>query len=175
MTVGSVSKSFWGGLRIGWIRAERGTLATIARACARPSTWSSRSSNSSPPRTFSPRPTTSVGRAPRHIASPAFATENASARTSSGLDAQREPRRYVAVGAVAGTDQLRTVGGRHAARACRSARPTLRRRRHAGAIHPGALHAARRPACRGGGTAGQGVAQRHPGRRRRPNLHAVVV
>ena len=30
MTVGSISKSFWGGLRIGWIRAERGTLATIA-------------------------------------------------------------------------------------------------------------------------------------------------
>jgi DNA-binding transcriptional MocR family regulator len=30
LTVGSVSKSFWGGLRIGWIRAERSTLATIA-------------------------------------------------------------------------------------------------------------------------------------------------
>lgn len=30
MTVGSMSKSFWGGLRIGWIRAERGTVATIA-------------------------------------------------------------------------------------------------------------------------------------------------
>ncbi|WP_163768858.1 PLP-dependent aminotransferase family protein [Mycolicibacterium parafortuitum] len=30
MTVGSMSKSFWGGLRIGWIRAERATLATIA-------------------------------------------------------------------------------------------------------------------------------------------------
>ena len=30
MTVGSVSKSFWGGLRVGWIRAERSTLATIA-------------------------------------------------------------------------------------------------------------------------------------------------
>ena len=30
LTVGSMSKSFWGGLRIGWIRAERSTLATIA-------------------------------------------------------------------------------------------------------------------------------------------------
>jgi DNA-binding transcriptional MocR family regulator len=30
MSIGSMSKSFWGGLRIGWIRAERGTLATIA-------------------------------------------------------------------------------------------------------------------------------------------------
>jgi DNA-binding transcriptional MocR family regulator len=30
LSVGSMSKSFWGGLRIGWIRAERGTLATIA-------------------------------------------------------------------------------------------------------------------------------------------------
>jgi DNA-binding transcriptional MocR family regulator len=30
LTIGSVSKSFWGGLRIGWIRAERSTLATIA-------------------------------------------------------------------------------------------------------------------------------------------------
>ena len=30
MTIGSMSKSFWGGLRIGWIRAERGALATIA-------------------------------------------------------------------------------------------------------------------------------------------------
>jgi DNA-binding transcriptional MocR family regulator len=30
MTIGSVSKTFWGGLRIGWIRAERSTLATIA-------------------------------------------------------------------------------------------------------------------------------------------------
>jgi len=30
LTVGSVSKSFWGGLRIGWIRAERSTLATVA-------------------------------------------------------------------------------------------------------------------------------------------------
>lgn len=30
LTTGSMSKSFWGGLRIGWIRAERATLATIA-------------------------------------------------------------------------------------------------------------------------------------------------
>src|SRR5262249_22547711 len=30
LTVGSMSKAFWGGLRIGWIRAERSTLATIA-------------------------------------------------------------------------------------------------------------------------------------------------
>jgi DNA-binding transcriptional MocR family regulator len=30
VTVGSMSKSFWGGLRIGWIRADRSTLATIA-------------------------------------------------------------------------------------------------------------------------------------------------
>lgn len=30
LTVGSMSKSCWGGLRIGWIRAERGTLTTIA-------------------------------------------------------------------------------------------------------------------------------------------------
>lgn len=30
LTVGSMSKSFWGGLRIGWIRAERGTLAMVA-------------------------------------------------------------------------------------------------------------------------------------------------
>ncbi|RZT19389.1 GntR family transcriptional regulator [Mycobacterium sp. BK558] len=30
LTVGSMSKSFWGGLRIGWIRAERNTLATVA-------------------------------------------------------------------------------------------------------------------------------------------------
>ncbi|MFN3007303.1 PLP-dependent aminotransferase family protein [Mycolicibacterium wolinskyi] len=30
LTVGSMSKSFWGGLRVGWIRAERATLATIA-------------------------------------------------------------------------------------------------------------------------------------------------
>jgi DNA-binding transcriptional MocR family regulator len=30
ITVGSMSKTFWGGLRIGWIRAEPTTLATIA-------------------------------------------------------------------------------------------------------------------------------------------------
>ena len=30
LTVGSMSKSFWGGLRIGWIRAERSVLPTIA-------------------------------------------------------------------------------------------------------------------------------------------------
>lgn len=30
LTVGSMSKSFWGGLRVGWIRAERTTIATIA-------------------------------------------------------------------------------------------------------------------------------------------------
>ena len=30
LTVGSMSKSFWGGLRVGWIRAERSALATIA-------------------------------------------------------------------------------------------------------------------------------------------------
>ncbi len=30
LTVGSMSKSFWGGLRIGWIRGDRGALATIA-------------------------------------------------------------------------------------------------------------------------------------------------
>ena len=58
MTVGSVSKSFWGGLRVGWIRAERSTLATIA-AVARPSTWVRRLSSSWPPRASSPRPTNS--------------------------------------------------------------------------------------------------------------------
>lgn len=30
LTLGSMSKSFWGGLRIGWIRAEQSTLASIA-------------------------------------------------------------------------------------------------------------------------------------------------
>ncbi|MCK0174963.1 PLP-dependent aminotransferase family protein [Mycolicibacterium sp. F2034L] len=30
LTTGSMSKSFWGGLRIGWIRADRATLATVA-------------------------------------------------------------------------------------------------------------------------------------------------
>lgn len=30
ITIGSMSKSYWGGLRIGWIRADRSTLATIA-------------------------------------------------------------------------------------------------------------------------------------------------
>ena len=30
LTIGSMSKSFWGGLRVGWIRAEPATLATIA-------------------------------------------------------------------------------------------------------------------------------------------------
>jgi DNA-binding transcriptional MocR family regulator len=30
LTVGSMGKSFWGGLRIGWIRAEHSALATIA-------------------------------------------------------------------------------------------------------------------------------------------------
>ncbi|MGH3678346.1 MAG: PLP-dependent aminotransferase family protein [Mycobacterium sp.] len=30
LTVGSMSKSFWGGLRVGWIRAEQTTIATIA-------------------------------------------------------------------------------------------------------------------------------------------------
>jgi DNA-binding transcriptional MocR family regulator len=30
LSVGSMSKSFWGGLRVGWIRAERATIATIA-------------------------------------------------------------------------------------------------------------------------------------------------
>jgi DNA-binding transcriptional MocR family regulator len=30
LTVGSMSKSFWAGLRVGWIRAEPSTLATIA-------------------------------------------------------------------------------------------------------------------------------------------------
>ncbi|BCI80910.1 GntR family transcriptional regulator [Mycolicibacterium sp. TY66] len=34
ITVGSMSKSFWGGLRVGWIRAERSTLA--ASAAVRP-------------------------------------------------------------------------------------------------------------------------------------------
>ncbi|MET0899384.1 MAG: PLP-dependent aminotransferase family protein [Mycobacterium sp.] len=30
LTIGSMSKSFWGGLRIGWIRAEPGVIATLA-------------------------------------------------------------------------------------------------------------------------------------------------
>ena len=30
LSVGSMSKSFWGGLRVGWIRADHDTLATIA-------------------------------------------------------------------------------------------------------------------------------------------------
>ncbi|UXA19676.1 PLP-dependent aminotransferase family protein [Mycobacterium sp. SMC-4] len=30
LTVGSMSKSFWGGLRVGWIRAERSVIATLA-------------------------------------------------------------------------------------------------------------------------------------------------
>ena len=58
MTVGSVSKSFWGGLRVGWIRAERSTLATIA--AVRPSIdMGTAIVNSWPPRTSSPWPTSS--------------------------------------------------------------------------------------------------------------------
>jgi DNA-binding transcriptional MocR family regulator len=30
LTIGSMSKSFWGGLRVGWIRGERASIATIA-------------------------------------------------------------------------------------------------------------------------------------------------
>ncbi|HEX5144307.1 MAG TPA: PLP-dependent aminotransferase family protein [Mycobacterium sp.] len=30
LTIGSMSKSFWGGMRVGWLRAERATLATLA-------------------------------------------------------------------------------------------------------------------------------------------------
>ncbi|RZT07576.1 GntR family transcriptional regulator [Kribbella sp. VKM Ac-2569] len=30
ITVGSVSKSFWGGLRVGWLRADPGTVASLA-------------------------------------------------------------------------------------------------------------------------------------------------
>ncbi len=52
LTVGSMSKSCWGGLRIGWIRAERSTLTTIA-ALRPPSTWARRSSNNSPRQGFS--------------------------------------------------------------------------------------------------------------------------
>ena len=164
LTIGSVSKSFWGGLRVGWIRAERSTLATIAAV----------------------RPSIDMGTAIVEQLAAARLFAKADELFAERRDILRhrrdllrsllrehlpdwspspEPRRNVAVGAVARADELRVVGGCFAAWPRRAARTAFRRRRHAGAVRPGALHAARRPPGRGGGIAGPRLAQRDRARR----------
>ena len=159
LTIGSMSKSFWGGLRdrLDPRRAQHTGHHRRGAPVDRHGDRDRRTARRGTPlrqRRRAPRG------AARDIASSAGLAENASARTSSRLVGQPEPRRNVIVGAAARTDQLRGVGGRFSARTRRAAGTALRCRRHTGAVHPGALHAARRPAGRGGGVTGPRLAQR---------------
>ena len=64
-------------------------------------------------------------------------------RASARLAAAARQRRHVAVGAAARADEHRAVGGGIADGPGDSAGPAVRRRRHAGTVHPRALRAAR--------------------------------
>ena len=145
LTVGSMSKSFWGGLRVGWIRAERATIATIA--ALRPSI----DMGTAGPRTVRRRKASRAARraaagAARDPSGPAGVSAVAAAAAPARLAARARRRRDVAVGAVARADEHRAVGCRVAAGAGPARRTAVRGRRHAGALRAGALRAARGPA-----------------------------
>ena len=166
LTVGSMSKSFWGGLRVGWIRAERATIATIAALRPSIDMGTPVLEQFAAARLLGTSRRDTAG-APRDPAGPPGAAAVAAEPPPARLAARPGHRRHVAVGAAARTDEHRAVGGRVAAGPRPARRPALRRRRHAGAVRPGALRAARRPAHRGRGTARPRLAQHHRVRRRR--------
>ena len=114
LTVGSMSKSFWGGLRIGWIRAERShhghhrRTAPVDRHGHRDSRTARRRKASRAAR----RAAAGAARDPSDTTrGPAVAAAAAPAR----LATRTRRRRDVAVGAVARADEHRAVGGRVAA------------------------------------------------------------
>ena len=166
LTIGSMSKSFWGGLRIGWIRAERSTLATIAAL----------------------RPAIDMGTA--------ILEQLAAARLLAVADDVLPERREIlrarralllsllrqhlpdwrpgpGDGGVSLWVRLPApMSSALSAAASRlglddAARSPIRRRRHVGAFHPHSLHAARGATRRGGRTAGAGLAGGHRGHRAR--------
>ncbi len=46
ISIGSASKPLWGGLRIGWVRADEATISSGWRRSARRATWVRRRWNS---------------------------------------------------------------------------------------------------------------------------------
>ena len=166
LTVGSMSKSFWGGLRIGWIRAERSTLATIAAL----------------------RPAIDMGTP--------ILEQLAAARLLAVADEVLPERREIlrarralllsllrrhlpdwrpGPGDGGMSLWVRLPAPMSSALSAAASRlgldmppgPAIRRRRHVGAVHPDSLHAARGAARRGGRTAGPGLAGGHRGHRAR--------
>ena len=141
MTIGSMSKSFWGGLRIGWIRAERGTLATIA--ALRPSIdMGTASSNSSLPQAFSRLPTTYCRNVARPCADAATCCCALLSRVPARLAARSRPTGGMALWVRLPAPMSSALSA--AASRTRSRDPAgsaIRCRRHAGTLHPRAIHA----------------------------------
>ena len=169
ITVGSMSKTFWGGMRIGWIRAEPSVLATI-RAI---------------------RPSIDLGTSViEQLAAAWLLTE----RSDDVLPERREilqarrallidllDRRLPEWRPLPGTGgmslwvqlpapvQFGHVRRSVAPRCGVAPGPRFESRRHTGAIRPNPLRTARGKPRRGGGTHRAGLAQRHgPSHPRRP-------
>ena len=163
LTVGSMSKSFWAGLRIGWIRAERATLATIA--VRRPSVdlGTAILEQLAAARLLAVADDVLPERREliRHRRAPAEIAAHRTAARLAAMQCRPADRRPGGVDATAGADELSAVGRGVAARGGNSTGTTVRGGRHPGALHPGALQPARRSTGRRGFTSGAGVGADH--------------
>ena len=109
MTIGSMSKSFWGGMRIGWIRAEPSVLATIRGHAPlhRPGHLGDRTARRDMASHHTGR--RRAARAPGDPAGTQSPAAGAARPAPAGMAAAAGHRRHVAVGAAARPGQLGDV------------------------------------------------------------------
>ena len=160
LTVGSMSKSFWGGLRVGWIRAERATIATIAALRPSIDMGTPVLEQFAAARLLAQHEDLLPERREILRARRSFLLCAAGAPPSR-LGTRAGRRRDVALGPLTGTDEHRIVRGRVPAGPRPARRTAVRGRRHARTVCAGALCVTGGPAFGGHRTAGPRVAQRH--------------
>ncbi|EIC71116.1 GntR family regulatory protein [Mycobacteroides abscessus M94] len=162
VTIGSMSKSFWGGMRVGWIRADRTTIARLAAVRSAMDTGTpileqlaaaellerAEEVEAAQRETLRARRALVVSELHRRL--PEWELQEA----DGGLWA-------VYLGPAAGTDEHRTCRRSRAPRGPHCRRTTVWGRRIAGALCAGAVHTARRSVVARRGTARPGLAHRY--------------
>ena len=166
ITVGSMSKAFWAGLRIGWIRASPTLVQrlALARATRRPAR--APSSSSSSPSRCSPTATRCSHGHRAALRARRDALAGALRATLPEWRFALPARRALALGRARRAAQQRARGRRRPPRRARGRRPALRGRRRLRALPAPAVLPARADARRGGRAPRRRLA-RDRGRRRR--------
>ena len=142
ISIGGMSKPYWGGLRIGWVRASAPLVQRLAAARVGVDMASPVLDQFVAVRLLARADGDRAGPA-RPARRPAGRAGRGAARAPAGVALRRAGRRRDAVGGAGRADLQRAVPGRRGVGRTAGARPPLRAGRHAGALPAPAVHAAR--------------------------------